>query len=106
MRTPVINWCKLVLELSDSTVLLLKNDMIDRHLSYSTIPVYLVPRGNRLINSGKRTEWSPIRSVIIRVITKSRESNLLIMSMITDRHRTTRSPLNQLIINITIFKKK
>ena len=23
------------------------------------------------INSGKRTEWSPIRSVIIRVITKS-----------------------------------
>ena len=41
----------------------------------------------------KRTEWSPIRSVIIRVITKSRESDLLIMSMITDRHRTTRSPL-------------
>ena len=24
-----------------------------------------------LINTGKRTEWSPIRSVIIRVITKS-----------------------------------
>ena len=27
---------------------------------------------NRGFNTGKRTEWSPIRSVIIRVITKSR----------------------------------
>ena len=32
-----------------------------------------------------RAEWSPIRSVIIRVITKSRESDLLITSMITGR---------------------
>ena len=35
-----------------------------------------------------RTEWSPSRSVIIRVITKSdaqREFNLLMTSMITDR---------------------
>ena len=41
------------------------------------------------ISNGNRTEWSPIRSVIIRVITKSttaqRESDLFITSMITDR---------------------
>ena len=45
-----------------------------------------------VINTGKKTEWSPIRSVIIRVITKS---DLLITSMITDRHRTTGSPVTQ-----------
>ena len=40
------------------------------------------------ISNGNRTEWSPIRSVIIRVITKltaQRESDLFITSMITDR---------------------
>ena len=42
------------------------------------------------LNNGNRTKWSPIRSVIIRVIDKigrppKRESDLLIMSMITDR---------------------
>ena len=35
-----------------------------------------------LISNGNRTEWSSIRSVIIRVITKS---DLFITSMITDR---------------------
>ena len=39
----------------------------------------------RLIYTGKRTEWSPIRSVNLRVITKS--DDLLITNMITDRHR-------------------
>ena len=38
------------------------------------------------ISNGNRTESSPIRSVvIIPVITKSRESDLFITSMITDR---------------------
>ena len=43
-----------------------------------------------LISHGNRTEWSPIQSVIIRVITEQsrttakRESDLLITSMITD----------------------
>ena len=32
----------------------------------------------KLINTGKRTEWSLIQSVILRVITKSWESELLI----------------------------
>ena len=41
------------------------------------------------LSNGNRTEWSPIRSVIIRVITKSDdraagESDLFITSMITD----------------------
>ena len=40
-------------------------------------------------SNGNRIEWSPIRSVIIRVITKSddhaAESDLFITSMITDR---------------------
>ena len=43
-----------------------------------------------LIYNGNRTEWSPIPSLIIRVIkqnrtTAKRESYLLITSMITDR---------------------
>ena len=42
----------------------------------------------RSISNGNRTEWSPIRSVIIRVIqnrtTAQRESDLFITSMITD----------------------
>ena len=43
-----------------------------------------------MINNGNRTEWSPIRSVIIRVTIKNRttvkrESDLSITSMITDR---------------------
>ena len=41
------------------------------------------------ISNGNRTEWSPIQSVIIQVITKSddraAESDLFITSMITDR---------------------
>ena len=37
-----------------------------------------------VINNVKRTVWSPIRSVIIRVIDKSL-IDLLITSMITDR---------------------
>ena len=40
------------------------------------------------ISNGNRTEWSPIRSVIIRVITKSEDRAaivLFITSMITDR---------------------
>ena len=48
-----------------------------------------------IFSNGNRTEWSPIRSVIIRVITKSddrapgvrfvyHESDLLVTSMITD----------------------
>ena len=32
-----------------------------------------------------KSEWSPIRSLIIRVTTTQRESDLLITSMITDR---------------------
>ena len=46
-----------------------------------------------LKHTGKRTEWSLIRSVIIRVISKSWSSDLLNSSMITDRHWTTQSPL-------------
>ena len=33
-----------------------------------------------VISNGNRTEWSPIRSVIIQVITKSRSSDLFITS--------------------------
>ena len=48
------------------------------------------------INTGKRTEWSPIRSVIIRVITKS-----------DDREATSDDTKStyQLIIKIKIFEK-
>ena len=44
-----------------------------------------------VISNGNRTEWSPIRSVIKQVITKSDDhaakSDLFITSMITDRIR-------------------
>ena len=45
---------------------------------------------NKIISNGNRTEWSPIRSVIIRVINKigrprSGSAICLITSMITDR---------------------
>ena len=49
---------------------------------------------------------SPIRSVIIWVITKLQESDLLITSMITDWHQTTLKSTYQLIIKITIFEKR
>ena len=44
------------------------------------------------INNGNRTEWNPIRSVIIPVI-----NNLLITSMITDwiGRRDVQLPINQ-----------
>ena len=49
------------------------------------------------IYNGNRTEWSPIRSVIIRVITKLDDCEagvqFVITSMITDRHRATRSSI-------------
>ena len=38
-----------------------------------------------IISNGNRTEWSPIRSVIIRVINKRGSPICLISSMITDR---------------------
>ena len=31
----------------------------------------MLPKGRTILSNGNRTEWSPIRSVIIRVITKS-----------------------------------
>ena len=50
----------------------------------------LISIGNSMISNGNRTEWSPIRSVIIQVINKigqprSRSPICLIMSVITDR---------------------
>ena len=55
-----------------------------RYLHYCVICI-----GNSMICNGNRTEWSPVRSVIIRVITQNRttaqrESDLFITSMITD----------------------
>ena len=49
-----------------------------------------VQNAKRVISNGNRTEWSPIRSVIIRVINKigrprSGSPICLITSMITDR---------------------
>ena len=61
------------------------------------------------INTGKRTEWSPIRSVIIRVITKSddREAGIWFVNHENDYRPTsddTKSTYH-LIIKITIFEK-
>ena len=60
------------------------------------------------ISNGNRTEWSPFRSVIIRVIKKIERSRrgspiCLIMSMITDRIRRSSKFCYQLIITLTKF---
>ena len=52
-----------------------------------------------LIYNSNRTEWSQIRSVIIRVINKK---DLLLKSMITNRIGRHKVLLAQLIINITL----
>ena len=44
-----------------------------------------------MICNGTRAEWSPIRSVIIRVINKT---DLFITSMITDNWKTQRHTTN------------
>ena len=51
------------------------------------------------IHTGKRTEWSPIRSVIIRVITKldDRETGVWFVNHTKSTY--------QLIIKITILEK-
>ena len=46
-----------------------------------------------VINVGNRTKWSPIRSVIVRVVTNT--------NMITDRHQMTRSPTHYISISIS-----
>ena len=50
----------------------------------SQMPLSMIDKLFQLINTGKRTEWSLIWSVITRVITKLPESNFFIMSMIAD----------------------
>ena len=64
----------------------------------------------KLISNGNRTEWSPIRSVTIRVITKSddraAESDLFITSMIIQTELDDTQSYYQLIIKITISEKR
>ena len=60
------------------------NKVWEQHIP---LKYFVVPNS---VLTGNRTEWSPIRSVIIRVINKigrprSRSPICLIMSMITDR---------------------
>ena len=57
------------------------------------------------IYTGKRTEWSSIQSVIIRVITKSRESDFVTHEY--DYRPTSEDTKStyQLIMKITIFEK-
>ena len=64
-----------------------------------------------MISNGNRTEWSPIRSVIIRVITKSDDRSAGVRCVYHEYASTDRigrhevlSPC-QLITKITIFKK-
>ena len=62
---------------------LLVTPMITDQIGLHSIPVY----------TGKRTKRSPMSVCNHTSDYKSRESNLLITSMITDRHRMTRSTL-------------
>ena len=61
-----------------------------------------------IINNGNRTEWSPIRSVIIRVITQSddREAGVWFVNHEYDYRPTSDETKShyQLIISITILK--
>ena len=74
---------------------------------YVYLKLYMSSLELILINNGNRTEWSPIRSVIIRVINKisrprSGSPICLIMSMIADQFDETKF-CYQLIITITKF---
>ena len=67
----------------------------------------LVPKHSGLVTTrnGNRTEWSPIRSVIIRVINKigrprSGSPICLITSMISNGNRTEWSPIRSVIIRV------
>ena len=61
------------------------------------------------IHTGKRTEWSPIRSVIIRVVTKSddSEAGLRFVNHEYDYRLTSDNTkiTYQVVIKITIFEK-
>ena len=64
-----------------------------------------------MISNGNRTEWSPIRPVIIRVITKSDDLAVGVRFVYHEYdyrpNRTTRSPIiYQLIIKNTISEKR
>ena len=60
-----------------------------------------------MISNGNRTEWSPIQSVFIRVITKSLESGLFITSMNADRieQHEVLLPINHKNYNVREKKK-
>ena len=67
---------------------------------YKVTPRMVFPtRGNLFVgfflisNNGNRTEWSPVRSVIIRVINKIAVVRFVI-KYITDNDLTTRCPVN------------
>ena len=62
------------------------------------------------LSNGNRTEWSPIRSVIIRVITKSDDRAVLVRFVYHEYDYRTElddtKSYYQLTIKITIFEKK
>ena len=57
-----------------------------------------------VISNGNRTEWSPIRSVIIRVITKSDDRAAGVRFVYHEYHDT--KSYYQLIIKVTISEKR
>ena len=58
-----------------------------------------------LISNGNRTEWSPIRSVIIRVITKS-DDRATGVRFVYHEYDYRQKSYYQLIIKITISEKR
>ena len=69
--------------------------------------VYITARANDAycpISNGNRTEWSPIRSVIIRVITKSDDRAAGVRFVYHELDDT--KSCYQLIIKITISEKR
>ena len=64
--------------------------------------------GELVISNGKKSEWSPIRSVIIRVINNkiARESDLLSLVWLQIKLDDTKSQYHELIIKIAISEKR
>ena len=85
----------------------------NRAIANGTVTLSLVFRertsGARVTDNGNRTEWSPIRSVIVRVMNKIRRprsgSRFVNHDYDYRPNCTTRSPVYQLVIPVAISER-
>ena len=92
--------------ISENLVLLTQNEQFRAKSAHIRPTISTLPQYNN-----NRTEWSPVRSVIMQVINEIRQSCCgspvcLIMSMITDQIGQHIKSYYQLVISITKLEKE